>query len=144
MANKFGSILKSPIWGNKPFKITWTFQQHKNHGGTPKKYAGIDIGTPVGTNLYAPKAGIVYRSSRSLLSGAEIICLKHKYHLTEYVHLSKRLVKRGVKVKKGQLIGLSGRSGKVTGPHLHFALLKGLAYWLSKRVDPYNYCNDAA
>src|SRR3990172_12066513 len=124
MANKVGNLLKSRVWGNKAFRITWTFAGHREYGGTPKKYAGIDIGCPVGTKLYAPEAGTVYRSSKSSTDGAEIICLKHKYHLTEYVHLSKRLVKRGGKVKKGQLIGFFCRYFKNTGPHLHFALLK--------------------
>ena len=139
MVNAYGSLLKSWVWGNKAFKISWTFKQHRAFGGLPKRYAGIDIACPVGTKLYAPEAGIVYRSSRSLTDGAEIICLKHKSRLTEYVHLSKRLVGKGARIKKDQLIGLSGKSGKVTGAHLHFALINGTIYDNSKRIDPYNY-----
>src|SRR3990167_8668981 len=138
MANAYGSTIKSWILGLKPFKITWTFTQHKNYGGSPRLYAGIDIGTPVGTNIYAPESGIVYRS-RPASDGAEIICLKHRTCMTEYVHLLARLVERGQKVKKGQLIGRTGKSGKVTGPHLHFALIKGTTYLNSKRVDPHAY-----
>ena len=59
--------------------------------------------------------------------------------MTEYVHLLARLVEKGQKVKKGQLIGRTGKSGKVTGPHLHFALIKGTTYLNSKRVDPHAY-----
>src|SRR3972149_1817267 len=137
MVNTYGSTIRTLVLGFKPFKITWTFAQHIKGGY--KTYAGIDIGTPIGTKIYAPEDGVVYRSRPSTSDGAEIICIKHKTCMTEYVHLYKRLVSKDQKVKKNQLIGLTGASGKVTGPHLHFALIKGTVYDNSKRVDPYSY-----
>ena len=138
MANKTGSKIRTWVLGNREFTISWDFKSHQRFGGSPKLFAGIDIGTQVGTNIYAPESGIVYRS-RPATDGAEIICLKHKTCMTEYVHLLARLVEKGQKIKKGQLIGRTGKSGKVTGPHLHFALIKGTTYVNSKRIDPYAF-----
>ncbi len=51
--------------------------------------------------------------------------------MSTYFHLSKILVKSGDPVKKGQLVGKVGKSGRATGPHLHWGL-----QWLRSRVDP--------
>lgn len=138
MANAVGSKIKTWVLGNKAFKISWTFKQHRAFGGLPKKFAGIDIGCPVGTNLYASEDGIVAQSFTDS-TGANVITLKHKTRFTQYVHLLTRLVEKEAKIKKGQLIGKSGKSGNVTGAHLHFALIAGAVYDNSKRVDPYQY-----
>jgi len=132
MANTYGSTIRTWVLGGKSFKISQTFKQHQAKGGFSKLYAGIDIATPVNVNIYAPDSGVCY-SSFTDKDGANIITLKHKTCFTQYAHLLARLVAKGAKIKKGQLIGRTGRSGGVK-PHLHMALLKN-----GKRVDPYAY-----
>jgi len=140
MANKYLGDIKSWVWGNKPTKITWTYTQHLNYGGNPAKYAGIDI-RMTSWPLYSPDNGVVYQSFRDS-GGAEIITLKHNTKsftgFTQYAHLSSRLVEKGQKIKKGQIIGYSGKTGSVPY-HLHFAVIRGDTYRNDRRFDPYNY-----
>jgi len=90
-----------------------------------KKYyhRGIDFGAPRGTAVYASNGGIVVLSDNFITRGKTII-IDHGYGIfTEYLHLSKILVKKGQFVKKGELIGKIGSTGFSTGPHLHWSLL---------------------
>ena len=89
---------------------------------------GMDLGGRIGTPVYATAAGKVVMSSMRWGSGGTLI-LDHGGGLyTTYFHLSKRRVKQGQTVKKGQRIGDVGRSGRVTGPHLHFGVALRAAY----------------
>ncbi len=89
---------------------------------------GIDIGLPIGTPLKAAASGIVISTGnedRYCYRGAygKYILIKHYNGLaTLCAHLSLIKVKTGQKVKRGQIIGYSGRSGYATGPHLHFGV----------------------
>ncbi len=103
-----------------------------------RKHPGIDIRAQKGTNVYAVKDGTVqkiittYKQNRGY---GKFINLAHEGNfLTRYAHLDSILVKKGQKVKKGNLIGLVGQTGLATGPLLHFELLKDM-----KKVDPENY-----
>lgn len=131
--------IKTRVLGDKKFRISWTFKDHIAFGGDPKnkrpdikRYAGIDIATPVGTNIYAPENGVVKKAYKDG-NGAIILILTHKKCETQYAHLLAYLVETGDKVKAGRLIGRTGATGKVR-PHLHFGLIKG-----GKRIDPYEY-----
>jgi len=137
MANKRGSKIKSWCWGNKAFEITQTFKEHRNAGGLSKRCAGLDVGTSMGTDLFTKEAGIVFLSYTGKKYGCQVITIKHKNCFREYVHLSRRFVKVGQKVKKGHRICKSGSSGLSSGSHTHYALLKGTNYKTAKRVDPY-------
>lgn len=86
-----------------------------------RMHNGIDIIADVGTEIYATGDAKVVFAGRK--SGAGItIELDHGFgYQTNYFHLSKLLVKKGQKVKRGDLIGLTGRSGSLSsGPHLHY------------------------
>lgn len=86
-------------------------------------YNGIDIGTPVGSTVYAAAAGIVIISRDSGWNGGygEYVVIAHPNGTqTLYAHLSAASVAVGQNVAQGQVIGLSGTTGKSTGPHLHF------------------------
>lgn len=86
-----------------------------------RMHNGIDIVADIGTEIYATGDAKVTFAGRK--SGAGItIELDHGFgYQTSYFHLSKLLVKKGQKVKRGDLIGLTGRSGSLSsGPHLHY------------------------
>lgn len=83
---------------------------------------GIDLAVPVGTPIKSPMPGIVFALNSGGIGGNEIVLKHDNGYKTGYSHLSKQLVKKGDKVKQGDVIGLSGNTGKSTGPHLHLTL----------------------
>lgn len=88
--------------------------------GTAAMHAGVDIPGPVGTPVYATADGVVERSERAGGYG-NLVELNHgKGIQTRYGHLSKLLVDANTRVKRGQLIGLMGSTGRSTGSHLHY------------------------
>lgn len=88
--------------------------------GTVKIHEGMDFSAPTGTPVYATGDGIV--KSAGWNSGyGNAIDIDHGYdYLTRYAHLSKIYVHKGQEIKRGDLIGLIGSTGKSTGPHLHY------------------------
>ncbi|MDO8462108.1 MAG: M23 family metallopeptidase [Deltaproteobacteria bacterium] len=91
------------------------------------RHDGIDIAARPGTDIRASADGRVVYSQR-LRGYGNLILLKHSDDFfTAYAHNSKNLVKKGRKVKKGQVIGKVGSTGHATGPHLHFEVRKGRA-----------------
>ncbi len=85
-----------------------------------KPHRGIDYAAPVGTPVYAAGDGKVTRSSYSKYNGNHIFIKHPSGIVTKYLHLSKRLVKKGQRVKQGKTIGKVGATGMVTGAHLHY------------------------
>jgi murein DD-endopeptidase MepM/ murein hydrolase activator NlpD len=88
--------------------------------GTRAMHAGLDIPGPVGTPIYATADGVVARSGRFGAYGNLIEVNHGKGIQTRYGHLSRILVGSNVRVKRGQLIGHMGSTGRSTGPHLHY------------------------
>lgn len=88
--------------------------------GTTKFHEGMDFACDVGTPVYATGDGKV--TTATWHSGyGQHIDISHGYgYTTRYAHLSKLAVKPGQQVKRGDLIGYSGNTGKSTGPHLHY------------------------
>jgi murein DD-endopeptidase MepM/ murein hydrolase activator NlpD len=88
--------------------------------GTAAMHAGIDLPGPIGTPVYATADGIVGRAQRAGGYG-NLVELNHgKGIQTRYGHLSKILVGPNSRVRRGQLIGLMGSTGRSTGSHLHY------------------------
>jgi murein DD-endopeptidase MepM/ murein hydrolase activator NlpD len=85
-------------------------------------HTGIDIAGPVGTHVYAADNGTVTVSQSGLGGYGQVIFIDHGggSMVTVYAHLSRRLVRVGDVVEKGQIIGHVGSTGRSTGPHLHF------------------------
>jgi murein DD-endopeptidase MepM/ murein hydrolase activator NlpD len=84
-------------------------------------HEGIDIANDVGTPVYATGDGVVESAGRTEAGYGIMMLINHGYgYTTLYGHLSKVLVQSGQHVKRGQLIARSGRTGVVTGPHLHY------------------------
>jgi murein DD-endopeptidase MepM/ murein hydrolase activator NlpD len=89
--------------------------------GIKKMHEGIDIINDVGTPVVATGDGVVQLAGHSGSGYGLIIVINHGYGFqTIYAHLSKILVKEGQRVKRGEMIAKSGRSGLVNGPHLHY------------------------
>jgi|GEM_PF-1409996 len=99
-----------------------------NGDGYYENHGGVDLKAAVGTEVYAAMSGKVvfagaYDRSSSLGSYGKLIRILHPNGMyTFYAHLSEILVKEGDEVHQGDLIALSGRTGNVTGPHLHFEI----------------------
>lgn len=88
--------------------------------GSTKFHAGLDFAAKTGTPVFATGDGIVTDAERKSGYG-NCIDIDHGYkYLTRYAHLSEILVKPGTQVKRGDLIGKVGSTGKSTGPHLHY------------------------
>ncbi|PLY08979.1 MAG: M23 family peptidase [Arcobacter sp.] len=103
-------------------KITSEFGTKRVYNNTLKSFhSGIDFKAEVGTNIIASNSGVVKLAKNRFYAGNSIIIDHGQGVYTCYFHLSKFLVKENDVVKKGQLIGLSGDTGRITGPHLHFA-----------------------
>ena len=92
------------------------------------RHSGMDIAAPEGTEVIAPLSGEVIISSKFFYKG-NVIYVNHGDGLvSSYSHLSKIEVKNGDKIKQGDIIGLVGQTGRVTGPHLHWEVyLMGVA-----------------
>jgi hypothetical protein len=101
-------------------------------------HKGIDLAARVGDSVYTWRSGIVMYTGYNRLSGNMINLLHAGGYLSKYHHLSQILVKEGDLVNAGQLIGKSGRTGQVSGPHLHFSILKD-----NEHVDPYPFLKAA-
>ena len=90
-----------------------------------RMHTGIDIAAPRGTPVYATADGVVSREAAGSGYGITVI-LNHGYsYKTVYAHLSKRAVRPGQKVKRGEIIGYVGNTGLSMGSHSHYEVLKG-------------------
>jgi murein DD-endopeptidase MepM/ murein hydrolase activator NlpD len=91
--------------------------------GSPRWHFGQDFRCPVGTEVYATGAGVVYFAGNEHDGFGNKVVIDHGYgYRTIYGHLSEWKVKRGDKVNRGDLIAISGNTGVTTGPHLHYQI----------------------
>ena len=104
-------------------KITSSFGKARVYNDTLKGYhSGTDFRAKVGTPITASNDGIIILAKDRFYSGGSVIIDHGQGIYTCYYHMSKFDVKKGDEVKRGQLLGLSGATGRVTGPHLHFSV----------------------
>jgi hypothetical protein len=112
------------------------FGSRRSYNGSEYKYfhTGLDFCGKEGTDIYAPAAGMVVFAGPLTVRGNATV-IDHGWGLyTAYMHQSEILVQPGEKVEPGQLIGRIGRTGRVTGPHLHFEVWVG-----GIQVDPMDW-----
>lgn len=114
-------------------RISGRFGNQRVYNGDPKApHSGMDIAVPQGTPVRAPAAGIVTFAQPDLYLTGGTIVLDHGFGLSSnFLHLSKLEVAVGQRVSQGQVIALSGMTGRVTGPHLHWGF-----NWFGVRLDP--------
>ena len=101
---------------------------------TKKMHCGADWSAPQGTKLYATGDGVVVYAEYDKGYGKHVVINHGFSYETLYGHMSVIKVKRGQKVKRGDVVGLLGNTGLSTGPHVHYEVHKG-----GKPVDPINY-----
>jgi len=103
-------------------RISGNFGGQRIMNGIKKNpHSGMDIAVPEGTEVKASSDGIITVAAADLFYSGNVVIIDHGYGLhTIYAHLKEINVKRGDIVKKGDVIALSGKTGRVTGPHLHW------------------------
>lgn len=135
----FAGFVPHPLWKGRfvePVrgKISGRFGSRRIINGQPRKpHSGEDIAAPKGTPVVAMNDGIVRLTADHFFSGKGVIVDHGLGLFSMYFHLSSVDVEHGQVVKKGQVIGKVGSTGRATGPHLHWGVrLNG------SRVDPYS------
>ncbi|GIO40070.1 hypothetical protein J41TS12_49310 [Paenibacillus antibioticophila] len=122
-------------WPTESVRITSTFGTRRDpFNGTLTSHNGIDIGGPSGDPVYAAAHGTVTDTGYSSARGNYITVSHPSGVKTNYMHLKEISVSKGDAVKQGDTIGLLGSTGRSTGPHLHFEVIKQ-----GTPVDPINY-----
>ena len=118
------TLMKTPINGAR---LSSSFGKRKHPIlGFTKMHTGTDFAAPIGTPIYASGDGVVIRA-QWCGGGGNCVKIKHnRVYQTVYAHMSKfgRGIKKGVKVKQGQIIGYVGSTGLSTGPHLHYEVIE--------------------
>ncbi|MDT8376594.1 MAG: M23 family metallopeptidase [Mariprofundaceae bacterium] len=100
-----------------------------------RMHDGIDIGAKEGTPVHAAAAGEVVYSDQRLSGYGKLIIIRHSSDMfTAYAHNQRNLVRKGNRVKAGDVIARVGRTGRASGPHLHFEVRRG-----PTPVDPLVY-----
>ena len=102
---------------------------------TRKRHYGMDFSASRGTPIYAPGNGVVKRADSRSSGYGRHIRIDHGFgYVTVYAHLNKYNVKRGQKVKRGDIIGYVGSTGRSVAPHLHYEIIKD-----GKKINPLNF-----
>ncbi|WP_392565779.1 murein DD-endopeptidase MepM [Utexia brackfieldae] len=116
------SFLRYPL--QKPARISSPFNPHRLNPVTKRvtPHNGVDFAVSRGTPVLASGDGEVMVAKYSGSAGNYIAIRHGRQYMTRYMHLDKILVKPGQKVSKGDVIALSGNTGRSTGPHLHYEL----------------------
>ncbi|MDV7106130.1 peptidoglycan DD-metalloendopeptidase family protein [Vibrio sp. TH_r3] len=116
------AFLRSPIDFRR---VTSNFNPTRRHPVTGKitAHRGTDYAAPVGTPIWAAGDGIVDKSGYNQFNGNYVFIRHSNTYITKYLHMKRRYVKTGQRVKQGDTVGTLGGTGRVTGPHLHYEFL---------------------
>lgn len=118
-----GGRINSPYgWRKDPFNKQLAF------------HSGVDIDAPWGEEVTTPADGVVVHAGWYYALGRAVIVEHEKGYRTTYGHLSRISVKEGQEVKAGDVVGLTGSTGRSTGAHLHYEIEKG-----GEKLDPKKY-----
>jgi len=125
------ALLRTPVNGAR---LSSRFGKRRHPVlGYSKMHRGLDFAAPRGTPIMAGGDGVVEKAQRNGSYGRYIRIRHHSGFKTAYAHLKSyaRGVRRGKRVKQGQIIGYIGTSGRSTGPHLHYEILKN-----NRQINP--------
>lgn len=113
--------------------VSGVFGSQRILNGEPKQpHSGLDIAAPAGAPVYAPADGVVRLAEPGMYFEGGLILVDHGHWLeSAFMHLSRLDVSPGQHVRKGDLIGAVGATGRATGPHLHWSVK-----WMGQLVDP--------
>ncbi len=103
--------------------------------GRVRAHNGTDYVAPVGTPIWAAGNGVVTESSYNQYNGNYVFIRHNATYTTKYLHLTKRTVRTGQRVKQGETIGTLGATGRVTGAHLHYEFLVNGKHKNPRTVD---------
>ncbi|RUM63499.1 MAG: M23 family peptidase [Sulfurimonas sp.] len=127
-AMRIYSTVTAKSYISKPFiwplnsKITSSFGKARVYNGSHKGYhSGTDFRAAIGTRIIAVNDARVALVKKRFYSGGTVLLNHGEGIYTCYFHMSVFKVKEGQMVRQGDVLGLSGQSGRVTGPHLHFS-----------------------
>ena len=140
MQKVFGSFTAEPYWRESfilplDSKVVSLFGRRSFVNGVERSpHGGVDLRGATGTPVPAAADGTVALVRDAYFSGNTVLIDHGRGVITRYLHLSQALVKPGQKVKKGEIIGKVGATGRVTGPHLDFGVKLAGA-----RVDPQDW-----
>ncbi|WP_154124475.1 peptidoglycan DD-metalloendopeptidase family protein [Grimontia hollisae] len=106
-------------------RISSRFNPRRKHPvtGRVSPHNGVDFAVRTGTPVLSTGDGVVVMVRNHPYAGKYVVIDHGNQYKTRYLHNSKILVRKGQRVTRGQRIALSGRSGRVTGPHIHYELL---------------------
>lgn len=126
----------SPIRPDNKFRLSSPFGYRSDPiNGSSKMHTGMDFACPPGNPIYAAGDGVVESVSYELFGYGNSVIIDHGFgYKTRYAHCKSIYVAEGMKVKRGENIAETGRSGRVTGPHLHYEVIYRGSY-----VNPMNY-----
>ncbi|MCL1044000.1 peptidoglycan DD-metalloendopeptidase family protein [Shewanella electrodiphila] len=116
------AFLRSPV----DFKyVSSSFNPRRLHPvtGQVRAHRGVDYVAAIGTPIKAAGRGKVVEASYNKYNGNYVFIKHNDTYTTKYLHLNKRKVKRGDTVKQGEIIGTLGKTGRVTGAHLHYEFI---------------------
>jgi murein DD-endopeptidase MepM/ murein hydrolase activator NlpD len=102
---------------------------------TPKMHTGLDFAAPIGTPIYATADGTIREANFDAGGYGNHVIINHGYgYQTLYGHMIRIKARGGEQVKRGQVIGYVGSTGKSTGPHCHYEVIKN-----NTKIDPIHY-----
>ena len=137
-SSKKPTSYNAPAVNGSSVKLRWptkgTLTSRFGRRGS-RMHDGIDIGAKEGTPVYASASGEVVYSDQRLSGYGKLIIIRHSRDMfTAYAHNQRNLVRKGDRVKSGDVIARVGKTGRASGPHLHFEVRRG-----STPVDPLAY-----
>ncbi len=126
------AFLKAPVKFSRVSSRYNLRRRISYYGNKIRPHRGTDFAASVGTPILATADGVVTKSRYSKANGNYVTIKHNNTYTTQYLHMKKRMVKKGTKVRQGEVIGLVGMTGYTSGPHVCYRFWKN-----GRQVDPF-------